>query len=111
MFDSDVLAALFKAKRLGITSAELRNLPTSTVAPYVDARKHASATEVTQFIEELSASELGGTPFADVALEAYTTLRKEGQTPADAVELIMETVIDAAKARAAAGREYGVVLA
>jgi hypothetical protein len=76
MFDSDVLAALSKAKKLDITSAELRNLPQSMGVSYVDARDHASATEVAKFIEELSASELGGTPLANVALEAYTTLRK-----------------------------------
>jgi hypothetical protein len=109
--DSDISAALNKARKLRITSAELRNLSTSIVVSYVDARKHATATEVAQYIKELSDSQLGGTPYADMALEAYTTLRKEGQTPADAVELITETVIDAGKARAEAGYEYGVVLA
>ncbi|MEV5750940.1 hypothetical protein AB0L00_24215 [Actinoallomurus sp. NPDC052308] len=110
MFDEKTLKALHKAMKLGIGSAELGRVTVADFASYVDARAHASEAKVAQYIEELATSEIGGTSIADMALEAYTLLRKEGQSPTEAVERIIETVVDAATARAEAGYGYTVNL-
>jgi hypothetical protein len=89
MVDFEVLN---KATALNISSRELKRVPESLWAGYVEAREFASEQEVGGLFEDLG--ELLLNLAGAEALSAYAALRREGNDHASASERVMETIVD-----------------